>query len=179
MLTTIGRRASREGLIELLLACHARIRAFTDIASRIAAASEAPEADIADAAKRVHRYFAIALPLHVEDEERSLAPRLAGLDAAVGRELVAMTTEHAEHVAPLARLLDLTAELASTPSAHARLAAALASTAAELTRQFEPHLRREEAVIFPAVERLLDAETQAAVFAELRQRREDGAGSAC
>lgn len=171
MLTTIGRRASRAGLIDLLLACHTRIRTFTDIASRIAAASEAPEDDIADAAMRVHRYFAIALPLHVEDEERSLAPRLAELDPAVARELEVMATEHAEHAEPLARLLAMASELASTPSAQPRLAAPLAATAAELARLFEPHLRREEAVIFPAVQRLLGADSQAAILAELRQRR--------
>jgi iron-sulfur cluster repair protein YtfE (RIC family) len=173
MLTTIGRHAKEEdGLIDLLLACHRRIRSFTDIASRLAAASEASETDIADAARRVHRYFAIALPLHVQDEEQSVMPRLAPLDDEVARALTTMAAEHAEHTEPLARLLGIVAELAAVPGAHARWSTPLGDTAAELRRHFEPHLRREETLIFPAIARLLTADDQATMVTELRRRRD-------
>jgi len=64
------------GPADLLLACHVCIRAFTALAGRLASADPAPDAEVAAAAQRVHRYHFVALPLHQEDEERSIAPRL-------------------------------------------------------------------------------------------------------
>ena len=61
-----------EGPLELLLGCHQRIRNFTQLASRVASGEPASDADVADAARRVHRYHAIALPLHQADEEQRL-----------------------------------------------------------------------------------------------------------
>jgi len=64
------------GPADLLLACHVCIRAFTALAGRLASADPAPDAEVAAAAQRVHCYHFVALPLHQEDEERSIAPRL-------------------------------------------------------------------------------------------------------
>jgi iron-sulfur cluster repair protein YtfE (RIC family) len=47
-------------------------------------------------------------------------------------------------------------------------------SAAELDRHFLHHLAREEDVIFPAVRRLLDAESDARIVQEIRQRRQAG-----
>jgi hypothetical protein len=54
------------GPADLLLACHVCIRAFTALAGRLASADPAPDAEVAAAAQRVHRYHFVALPLHQE-----------------------------------------------------------------------------------------------------------------
>ena len=82
---------SSEDPVELLLGCHARIRTFTALAARLSSAEPAPEADVAEAARRVRRYHAVALPLHEMDEELSIAPRLQrGAPAELGEALAAM-----------------------------------------------------------------------------------------
>ena len=62
--------------VDLLLACHMRIRHFGQLASALPGAQEAGAADVIDAAQRLHRYFTVALPLHVADEDESVRPRL-------------------------------------------------------------------------------------------------------
>src|SRR5262245_4414109 len=82
----IGRRQTEETLVGLRLACHGRIRSFLAMAVTIGERFDVPENEVAESAARVRRYFSQALPLHVEDEEESVLPRLesrsAELDAA-------------------------------------------------------------------------------------------------
>ena len=59
-----------EDAVGLLVACHARIRSFTATALRLSQAVGAEPSEVADVAGAVHRYFTVALPLHVEDEDR-------------------------------------------------------------------------------------------------------------
>lgn len=171
MLTRLGRPAAPGDAVDLLLECHVRIRAFLGMARRLAEGAAAPPEELAATAERVHRYFAQALPLHALDEEESILPRLRGLDPEVDRELDEMVHEHAGHGPPLEALLAACAALAREPARHAALAAALGDATAELERHFAAHLAREEAVIFPAVRRLLDPAADAAIVRELRARR--------
>ena len=76
ILNASGPSPTDAGPAELLLACHGRIRWFTALAARLASAEPASEASVADAALRVHRYHAVALPLHQADEELSIARQL-------------------------------------------------------------------------------------------------------
>jgi iron-sulfur cluster repair protein YtfE (RIC family) len=118
----------------------------------------------------VQRYFAEALPLHVQDEEVSVLPRLIGRNVELDRTLSDMQREHTEHEPLLAELLVSAARLRAAPDdPRARLA--LAAAAEALAREFEPHLAREEALIFPAVNQLLTAGEREAIRAELRGRR--------
>ena len=157
MLRTIGQRDGGESLIELLSACHDRIRRFAAMAVALAANPGAPDA--AETAAAIRRYFTEALPLHERDEEESLAPRLRGHDGAVDLALGAMLHEHGENRALVAAVLDACAAPAT-----------LASPAAALAAHLEAHLAGEEAVIFPAVA-ALPADVQAAIAGELRARR--------
>lgn len=167
----LGKPPSPGDAVELLLECHGRIRSFLALARRLAEArGETPEA-LADAALRVHRYFTLALPLHARDEEESIVPRLRGLEPALDGALDAMVREHAEHQLPLGVLVGACAEVARDPARQAHLAGTLAGAAGALAHHFEPHLAREEAVIFPAVRRLLDGSADAAIVRELRLRR--------
>lgn len=171
MLTNIGRPPAAGDAVALLLECHERIRAFLAMARRIAEAGAADRDELRQAAGRVSRYFTQALPLHAQDEERSILPRLRGREPAVDVELEAMLREHAEHERPMRDLVEACEALAREPERHGELAASIGGPAAELERHFAAHLRREEEIIFPAVRRLLDPRADAEVVKEIRARR--------
>ena len=156
---------------ELLLECHGRIRAFRATARRVAQATDPAPAEVADAARAVHRYFTEALPLHAEDEERSILPRLRGRQAGLDAALATMAAEHREHQGPLDELRALCAALTAAPGRHAELSPALLAVVDWLERHFEAHLAAEEALVLPAMRRWLDPGEDAAIVAELRQRR--------
>lgn len=176
MLVGLGTPGARSDAVDLLLECHQRIRAFLGLALRLGDARAAEPGEVADAASRVHRYFALALPLHAQDEEESIAPRLRGRDRAVDDELETMAREHREHQRSLGTLVEACAHLSGEPGRHGELAAVLQGAADDLARQFVAHLAREEQVIFPAVRRFLDGAADAAVVKEIRQRRLGVAG---
>jgi iron-sulfur cluster repair protein YtfE (RIC family) len=165
-------------LAATLSECHDRIRNFVGVAQKIGAANHGvspaqhvPAEQIVSAAADVQRYFRHGLPHHVEDEEKSLIPRLLGRSREVDAALATMEREHREHEAPLARLLALMDQLMASPAAHAQLAAAVAAAAGELGAAFETHLANEEQKIFPALKTLLTPAEQAAILAEIRARR--------
>jgi iron-sulfur cluster repair protein YtfE (RIC family) len=158
-------------VVDALIDCHARIREFTALAARLAAADGAAPCEVRSAAEQVHRYFSVALPLHAEDEERSLLPRLSGRDAEVDRQLGEMRREHAEHGDAVGRVLLACSALAASPERLPEVASSLAAAARDLARHFEPHLEREERVVFPAVRALLTPPEQDTIRAEMRARR--------
>ncbi len=162
----LGRKpATDETPSGLLLDCHARIRSFAQLAVRLAE-DDAPNAELADAAARVHRYFTQALPLHVADEEQSLAPRLRRFAPDVGEALATMELEHRAHDEILANLVPAWDALRSDPS----LRRDTLDDARRLRSQLETHLAAEERVVLPAIARL-PAEEARAILAELRARR--------
>ena len=164
MLIQIGHHREHDptDVVGPLLDCHARIRAFTAIAQRIAA-REGTLAEVAGAAGLVERYFRVALPLHVDDEERSLGSRLLAAPVAPGVLLAieAMTDEHEVLERLVAGLLPRWAELAERPSELASLASLLAEDTGELRRRCDAHLEDEERVLFPAVREHLRADARA------------------
>ncbi len=171
MITRLGPPPPSGDVVDALLDCHHRIREFTSLAVRLAGARGLPDEEIRDAAARVHRYFAVALPLHARDEEESLLPRLEGLDPDVDRELAEMMREHGEHADPTERVLTACASLQRDPKLLDTVAPALDAAARTLQRHFDEHLAREERVIFPAIRERLDAATQETIQAEMRERR--------
>jgi hypothetical protein len=94
MLINIGDRSrAAPTLLTRFTDCHARVRKFCALARRLGEGASGEEAR--DAAAQLDRYFRIALPLHVADEEQSLAPRLVRLgDAALGDAIESMTRDH-------------------------------------------------------------------------------------
>ncbi len=171
MLTRLGAPAAPDDAVGLLLECHDRIRSFLALARRVAEAGPAERDGVPEAASRVRRYFAEALPLHARDEEESILPRLRGREPAVDAELAAMEREHREHGPPLGALVAACAELSRDPARLDELAPTIGRAAEELERHFGEHLRREEAVIFPALRRLLGPADDAAIVREIRARR--------
>lgn len=170
MLVTIGRKPALSDLVELLLECHGRIRGFVALAETIGQEPAGTAAETIDGCARCMRYFTEALPLHVEDEEVSLLPRLHGLRPELDLVLATMERQHSEHEPVLQALLGALAAVRGAPD-NPLLRPRLAEVAAELRREFEAHLAAEETVIFPAV-RALPPATQADILTELRMRRE-------
>jgi len=150
-----------------LVDCHARIRSFCALARRLSAGG--PAAGTREAAEQLHRYFSIALPLHVRDEDESVRPRLERIaDPVVDAALAAMSAEHVEADAGLAELLEQWSAIAREPSDARCLATA--GRAAWLDAYMLRHLEAEETRIFPALDRLPRAEHDA-IVAEMQARR--------
>jgi iron-sulfur cluster repair protein YtfE (RIC family) len=172
MLQRIAMTAAPADAVDLLLECHVRIRAFLATARRLGEAGDAEAALVAETARQVHRYFTHALPLHAADEEESILPRLRGREPELDAALEVMARQHQEHRPPLQVLVSACASLAGDPGRCAQLGPTIAAATTELERHFADHLAREEAVIFPAMRRLLDREADAAITTELRRRRQ-------
>lgn len=161
--------APEDELLELLLACHARIRRFSRLALTLGARPELPAAEVKATAAQCLRYFTEALPLHVRDEEDSLWPRLAGQSAALDATMAQMRAQHFSHVVrldALERALRAVFERPNDPALHRQLAAA----ASTVETDFDDHLRLEETELFPSLETLLP-EVREAIVEELRHRR--------
>jgi len=165
----IGERTGGDGdLVDSLLACHQRIRAFLELGLRAGQGGEPDQ--VIDACRRIERYFREAMPLHVADEEESILPRLRGRAAAVDGALATMHEQHAAHEVGLRALIAAASALAAAPDrpgARARLVEA----AAELEAALRPHLELEEAIIVPAIRQLLSAGELADIAREMRARR--------
>jgi len=167
------RRDEPRDLVDLLAECHARIRRFLELAHEAAIRIDAPADQVSQACADVERYFIEALPLHVADEEESIAPRLKALSSEVDRALDMMTQQHEQHSPTLVELLRASATVRAQPN-HQGARDHLAKVAQALKVEFEEHLTLEETVIFPAIRGLLLPEIQALIVSELRNRRQAG-----
>lgn len=168
---TIGRAQRSEEIVDLLLACHGRIRSFAAMAVAVGERTDLTDDDVVDGCARVQRYFSEALPLHMEDEEDGVLPRLHGRSPELDAALETMSEEHDAHAVLLRQLLALCASLRVDPrDANAR--AALGPVAKQLLVELEEHLAAEERIVFPAIRELLTSEQQAEMVRELRARRQ-------
>ncbi len=171
MLFAIGRHPSAAELVELLAACHARIRHHLAIARRLATEADPPLAEVREAASAVRRYFSIALPLHIADEEHSIAPKLRA-NRVVATTMATVEDQHSTHAPMIEWLISLTERLERHPERLAEIRKPLLSTLTLLQPQLEEHLELEERILFPAVARLDDRD-QAEILAAIRSRRAD------
>jgi iron-sulfur cluster repair protein YtfE (RIC family) len=170
MLVSLGQRRSADDVVDLLLECHGRIRAFLGHARRLAATPGAPVAEAQELAGRVRRYFVEAYPLHVADEDELVIPRLVDRGPDVDAALAAMHAEHRAHDEHVARLVALCAAIEAAPGDLAATAGALAEAVDALAAQVDPHLALEERVIFPALRALPQAERDE-IRAGMKRRR--------
>lgn len=152
-----------------MMDCHARIRSFSAGLLRLAALDDLCDPRAPQAAAQAARYFGEGLPLHGQDEDLSLKPRLCalGLDEQALAELERMSADHHEMDSILPDLLARLAEIsAGTPPAPALLR----EPATRLCALLLDHIDREERLIFPLAARLGPAD-HAAMFEEMRARR--------
>ena len=173
MLVSLGHGPHREqgDVVDMLLACHERIRAFTGLARRLASATDVSDADVRDAAAKVGRYFREGLPLDALDEEELVMPRLVGHSAELDAALATMASEHTSHAPACERLIAVCDALERRPERLVELAPELTGVAALLDADFAAHLAAEERLVFPALAALPDAE-RGAIVAAMQARRQ-------
>lgn len=143
---------SFEDPIEMLEACHDKVRHFATLVPRIAqhVSEKGVDQQARDAAQSVMRYFDLAAPLHHDDEEQDLFPALRALDdPALTARLNALESEH-QHLAGLwATTRHWLAQVHSgqhpgQPPADVE----------QFARAYPEHANREEEWIYPHAERL-------------------------
>ena len=159
--------------MEMLLACHDRVRRSLDLLRRLAerVAEGRVDADVQSAATDVLRYFDLAAPHHHEDEERHVFPCvLAHTPDAAVRDAVARLRE--DHVAMAALWAALREPLAALAAGHASaFGAPQAELAARFRALYEAHARTEEGLVFPAARALLDEPALRRAGDEMASRR--------
>ncbi len=162
---------------ELLLACHQRIRHFSDVAVKLAHAHGVAENEIVQAAAGLHRYFTVALPLHEADENLSLHPRLrraVPADELAGPAADAMLDQHLAIDELVERLVPIWLLLQSAPDKLPETAGEMCAVSSRLKELFQAHLKLEEETIFPAIDKYLSVDDQADIVREMQVRREQG-----
>lgn len=159
--------ADDERPLELLYACHERVRRFTTTAGRLAAhvRVHGADAEAREAANNVLRYFDLALPNHHADEEEDVIPALRRLgDAALDQAMDELLAQHTTLDAAWCEVRPWLAGIAAGEAAEppAVLPAFVADYAA--------HAEFEERRIFSALPRL-PADLIDAIAQRMRARR--------
>jgi len=170
MLVKLGHRPPATDLVSLLLECHERIRTFAALAVAVGDQPGLPADQIEAAHQRIVRYFSESLPLHVQDEERSILPRLAGRSAAIDGTLATMQAQHQAHEAPLRQLTKLCSSTRAAPDTAGT--PAFRDVAHHLDHELRLHLELEEASLFPVLGAQLSPDEQTVVMVEMRARRQ-------
>lgn len=145
--------------IELLLACHDKVRRFTKLtlSLRNHLAATGPENAIdtssRDAAKAILRYFNLAAPLHHDDEELDLFPALQAIGAtSLSADMGQLAAEHTT----LNKLWhSLLPWLEATAAGHHHVPPDTIETFAS---SHEHHAQREEELIYPVANHLTPAQ---------------------
>lgn len=155
--------------IEMLIACHGRVRAFTDTLRKLAA--YLPDHGCDDQAKRaaenILRYFRLAAPKHHEDEEQDLFPALRQIGgSALTATLDALEAEHQQ-------LHGLWVRIEPELAAVAEGRGAVLADAEQFAATYQAHAAREEREVFPEAVRLLDAQTLNRIGAAMTARRQN------
>ena len=165
--------AEFEAPLEMLAACHGRIRNQCATLSRLKShvAAQGIDESARNAARRVIRYFDSAARDHHEDEEQDLFPALlesmAGSDPVCIRELIdSLTDDHRE----LARRWDIVrtwmvaVEAGDAPPPDAEEIDSFVDL-------YERHATREEQELFPMAARLLGTKELEQIGRSMRLRR--------
>lgn len=156
-----------EDPMAMLLACHDKVRHFSQLLHKLVAhvASHGADQQARDAAHAVWRYFEIAAPLHHADEDQDLYPALQALsDAQLSAHCQRLTLEHGpqhDDWRLVSAWLRSVAEGAAGPPPPDVLRFANASIR---------HAHEEERCIYPAVQRL-GAEQLSRIAASMSERR--------
>jgi len=155
---------------EMLEACHERVKRSLGLLQRLGAHLDEHGADAqaVSAARDVMRYFDVAGPLHHEDEELHILPRLR----AAGRDALADRL-HADHAALAAAWLRWRTVLLAVCGGHWDPGAAAAVRAGwhAFEDLYEAHIALEESVAFPSAARGVPVDDVATMGREMSARR--------
>ncbi|MEW6681994.1 MAG: hemerythrin domain-containing protein [Nitrospirota bacterium] len=176
---TIGKKpgSSFADPLGLLSDCHRRIEHFLGLLITVTAQARggALTGEQRDALVAAGRYFREAAPLHKEDEERSLFPRMrASRDRRVRAALATLEELVEDHVVldrghvEVDTLIDRWMDDGSLPSNEVRR---LVAVLQELRAIYERHIAIEDHDVFPLAGGTLDQGTIAVVGREMAARR--------
>jgi hypothetical protein len=160
--------------IELLLACHDKVRRFAGLSLRLrehlaqtpdAAQADAHAQQAQEAAQSILRYFDVAAPLHHDDEALDLFPALQGLGRPIlNRCMAELQTEHETLAAlwlPVRGWLQCVAQgQAGSPPA----------ALSDFVQGYLAHAQREEDEVYPAATQLSPAQIKAISAAMVARR---------
>jgi hemerythrin-like domain-containing protein len=176
---TIGKKpeSSFADPLGLLSDCHRRIEHFLGLLITVTAGARggALSGEQRDALVTAGRYFRDAAPLHKEDEERSLFPRMRGSRDKQVHAALATIEELEEDHAVLDRghvevdaLIERWMDEGSLPKSEVQR---LVTVLDELRTIYERHIAIEDHDVFPLAGRALDAPAVAALGREMAARR--------
>jgi iron-sulfur cluster repair protein YtfE (RIC family) len=173
----VSAKNTEQDVTELLLGCHQRIRHFGGVAVRLAQSQGASNAEIAQAADGLYRYFSEALPLHEADENLSIHPRLRRAlpkEELAGPAADAMVDQHQTIDELVERLLPLWVVTRANPEKLSEVAGEMCEIAGRLQEVFDSHLKMEEETIFPALRKYLSSIELQEIADEMQARRRSG-----
>lgn len=153
--------------IEMLLACHDKVRRFAGLCPRLDqhAALHGADEEARAAAASVLRYFQLAAPLHHADEEEDLFPALRELgDASLTARIDELDAEHG-HLGELWYCLQPWLEAMSQGARHPA-----PPELGAFATLYPEHASREEREVYPAAVRL-PPDRLAGIGQRMAQRR--------
>ena len=160
--------AGMEEPLDLLMACHERIHRYLAGVETLVGFPDWSDPRAIATARSCAAYFRDALPLHAQDEDDSVGPRLARLglgtelDATLGR----LAEEHETIDAGCAVLVKALEAVVTGRPRTGELQEAIGPFATLL----RAHVELEERLVFVHLDRLSVSERQA-IVAEIRARR--------
>lgn len=158
---------------EMLAACHERVQRSLRLLLRLAAhlADKGADAEAAQAAQDVMRYFDVAGPAHHEDEERHLFPALLAQGDAASVALVRRLQQ--DHAAMSTQWQAVRADLLDVARGHwpAEHTAAAAARWQAYAALYAGHIAAEEGQAYPAARPLFDGSALQAMGLEMAARR--------
>lgn len=162
-------------ILQLLVEGHERLRGFTALAVQLGHSQGASALELSEAASRLVRYFTHELPLHLEEEEQGLLPRLFTTQLSDVRidQLGELQRQHEEFEGCVQRLMPLWTTLARSPERYPQLAERLAREGRQLLTVAEEHVLMEEQLLFPFVRERFPPDVLVTLAAEALLRRQD------
>lgn len=158
---------------EMLAACHERVQRSLRLLLRLAAhlADKGADAEAAQAARDVMRYFDVAGPAHHEDEERHLFPALLAQGDAANAALVRQLQQ--DHQAMSTQWQAVRADLLDVARGHwsAEQAAAAPLRWQAYAALYAGHIAAEEEQAYPTARPLFGGDALQAMGLEMAQRR--------
>lgn len=163
--------AGFEQPFEMLQACHERVHRMLALLARLREHVKAHGADAQaqQAARDVMRYFDQAAPLHHQDEELHVFPRLlAQGDAAVAGIVRCLQQDHRAMESGWRAAREVLARIAQGDAAASDADAPALAAFASL---YGAHIEAEESIAYPAAQAILDAQALEAMSADMMRRR--------
>ena len=156
-------------VVELLLEAHIEARQIVSMAESLSSGSATCGAR--ETATTIADHVEWMLPMHCDDEDQSVAPRLMGRHHVVDDALGKMKLQHLSLEAPMARVRLLCMILSRDISRLHALRFELGAAVKDLRERLEEHHALEESIVFPALKRLLYVDELESIGVEMRARR--------